>query len=103
MMRSIGNHKRWGENTEAAPLRLTSKLIYDEGIEYTLHKKRSTREYPINTDAPKGEIFKIRMHVSRGVGLKTPTRGRNATVKVIRRPKISETKRNQAGAQLATD
>ena len=34
--------------------------------------------------------------------LKTPAR-RNATVKVIRRPKISETKRNQVGAQLATD
>ena len=50
----------------------------------------------------KGEIFKIRMHVSRRVGLKTPAR-RNATVKVIGRPKISETKRDQVGAQLATD
>jgi hypothetical protein len=101
MMRSRG--KRRGENTEAAYLRSTSKLIYDEGIEYALHRKRSTREYPINTDAPKGEIFKIRMHVSRRVGLKTPARGRNATVKVIGRPKISETKRNQVDAQLATD
>ena len=100
MMRSRG--KRQGKNTAAASLRLTSKLIYDEGIEYALHRKRSTREYPINTDAPKGEIFKIRMHVSRRVGPKTPAR-RNATVKVIGRPKISETKRNQVGAQLATD
>src|SRR5277367_5864450 len=100
-MRSRG--KRRGENMEAAALRLTSKLIYDEGIEYALHKKRSTREYPINTDAPKGEIFKIRMHVSGRVGLKTPTRGRNTTIKVIGRPKIREMKRNQAGAQLATD
>ena len=68
-----------------------------------LHRKRGTREYPINTDAPKGEIFKTRMHVSRRVGLKTPARRRNATVKVIGRPKISETKRNRVGAQLATD
>jgi len=51
------------KNTAAASLRLTSKLIYDEWIEYILHRKRSTREYPINTDAPKGEIFKIRMHI----------------------------------------
>jgi len=100
-MRSRG--RRRGENTEAASLRLTWKLICEEGIEYALHRKRSTREYPINTDTPKGEIFKIRMHVSRRVGLKTLARGRNATVKVIGRPKISEMKRNQVGAQLATD
>jgi len=43
------------------------------------------------------------MHVSRSVGLKKPARGRNAAVKVIGRPKISKTKRNQVGAQLATD
>jgi len=43
------------------------------------------------------------MHVSRSVGLKKPARGRNATVKVIGRPKISKMKRNQMGAQLATE
>ena len=100
-MRSRG--KRQGKNAAATFLRLTSKSIYVEGIEYVLHRKRGTREYPINTDAPKGEIFKTRMHVSRRVGLKTPARRRNATVKVIGRPKISETKRNRVGAQLATD
>jgi hypothetical protein len=56
-MRSRG--KRWGENMEAASLRLTSKLIYNEGIEYALHRKRTTREYPNNTDAPSSKIFKI--------------------------------------------
>ena len=77
-------------------------MIYNEGIEYALHRKRSTREYTINTDTPKGEIFKIRMHVSKRVGLKKPMRGRNATAKVIGRLKISKMKRNQLGTQLAT-
>jgi len=52
-------------------------LIYDEGIDYALHKKRSTRKYPINTDAPKCEIFRIKVHVSRRVGLKKTGKRKN--------------------------
>ena len=43
------------------------------------------------------------MHVSSRVRQRTPARGKSATVKAIGRPKISETKRNQVGAELATD
>ena len=95
--------KRQGENMEAVSWRLTSKLIYNERIEDALHRKRTTRKYPTNTDALRGKIFKIWMHVSSKIGLKMLARGKSATVKVIGRPKIRETKRNQVGAQLATD
>ena len=53
------SNKRRGEDTEAASSRLTSKLIYNKGNEYALHKKRMTKKYPINKAAPRGEIFKI--------------------------------------------
>ena len=101
MMRSRGKRRR--ENMEAASLRLTSKLIYEEGNEYALHRKKTTKKYPIKKDAPRGEVFEIWMHVSSRVRQRTPARGKSATVKAIGRPKISETKRNQVGAELATD